>query len=40
VRLSRVALVLALVGGDNQAWLNIASGGTTVAHAAIYTMVK
>jgi hypothetical protein len=26
--------------GDHQAWLTISSGGTEVAHAAVYTLVK
>lgn len=27
-------------GGDHQAWLSISSGGTQVAHAAVYTFIK
>ncbi len=27
-------------GGDHQAWLTVSSGGTLVAHAAVYTIVK
>jgi minor extracellular serine protease Vpr len=27
-------------GGDHQAWLTVSSGGTLVAHAAVYAIVK
>ena len=27
-------------GGDHQAWLTVSSGGTQIAHAAVYALVK